>query len=98
MPHISRIYFSHVGANVAYFPPQVQEILPDARPDLPPFTSLLLPNGGGKTSMISLVLAIFEPNQDRFLAKLRKDQAAERTFAFYTTMPEDDPAAGGSAD
>jgi hypothetical protein len=87
--HISKIFFSNVGANVAYLPPQIHVILPDDRPDMAPFTTVLLPNGGGKTTMIALVLAIFEPNMDRFLAKLRKDQAAERTFGSYLSEKGD---------
>lgn len=69
MQKISRIYLANCGFDTAWY----DGVMLDLRePDFhaPTDTIINLENGGGKTSLLSLVLSCFETNKDRFLKTL----------------------------
>lgn len=69
MQKISRIYLANCGFDTAWY----DGITLDLREPLfnaPTDTIINLENGGGKTSLLSLVLSCFETNKDRFLKTL----------------------------
>jgi hypothetical protein len=76
---MSRFYLGHCGYRTAWFD---GEILPLTDPvtDVPTDTILHLENGGGKTTLMSLIFSCFETEQNKFLKHL---QEANNRFSQY---------------
>jgi hypothetical protein len=70
MQKISRIYLGSCGYAGAWFDGLTFDLI-DPETDLPGDFILNLENGGGKTSLLSLVFSCFETSQDRFLKHLQ---------------------------
>ncbi|CAN7661761.1 hypothetical protein [Variovorax paradoxus] len=79
MQRISRFYLGHCGYRTAWFD---GEILPLTDPvtDAPTDAILHLENGGGKTTLMSLIFSCFETEQNKFLKHL---QEANNRFSQY---------------
>ena len=79
MQRMSRFYLGHCGYRTAWFD---GEILPLTDPvtDVPTDTILHLENGGGKTTLMSLIFSCFETEQNKFLKHL---QEANNRFSQY---------------
>lgn len=70
MQKISRIYLGNCGYSMAWYDGNLFEL---THPDTgePDDTILNLENGGGKTSLLSLIFSCFETSQDRFLKHIQ---------------------------
>jgi len=69
MQKISRIYLANCGFDTAWYDGTTLD-LREPLFNAPTDTIINLENGGGKTSLLSLVLSCFETNKDRFLKTL----------------------------
>lgn len=86
MQKISRIYLANCGYDTAWYDGVTMDL---REPDFhaPTDTIINLENGGGKTSLLSLVLSCFETNKDRFLKTLNdKNHRFGDYFAADGTM------------
>lgn len=70
MQKISRIYLGGCGYTGAWFDGLTFDLI-DPETDQPGDFILNLENGGGKTSLLSLIFSCFETSQDRFLKHLQ---------------------------
>ena len=79
MQKISRIYLGNCGYPTAWYDGLTFDL---ADPDtaLPADVIINLENGGGKTTLLSLIFSCFEPGQDRFLKRL---QSGNNHFTQY---------------
>lgn len=79
MQKISRIYLGNCGYRTAWYDGIILDLL-DPGTGLPTDTVVNLENGGGKTTLLSLILSCFETSQDRFLKHI---QTKSNHFAEY---------------
>ncbi|WP_148714732.1 hypothetical protein [Chitinolyticbacter meiyuanensis] len=70
MQRISRIYLGNCGYSMAWYDGLLLD-LTDPDTYLPTDTIINLENGGGKTSLLSLIFSCFDTSQDRFLKHLQ---------------------------
>lgn len=70
MQKISRIYIGNCGYSGAWYDGLTFD-LTDPETDLPSDVILNLENGGGKTTLLSLIFSCFETSQDRFLKHIQ---------------------------
>jgi hypothetical protein len=79
MQKISRIYLGNCGYKAAWYDGITFDLVnPSTR--LPTDTIINLENGGGKTTLLSLIFSCFETSQDRFLKHI---QSKNNHFAEY---------------
>jgi hypothetical protein len=79
MQRISRIYLGNTGYVMAWYDGLLLDLTdPDTRQ--PVDTIINLENGGGKTSLLSLIFSCFDTSQDRFLKHL---QSKNNHFSQY---------------
>lgn len=79
MQKISRIYLGNCGYLMAWYDGLLFD-LTDPETKLPTDTIINLENGGGKTSLLSLIFSCFDTSQDRFLKHL---QSKNNHFSQY---------------
>jgi len=79
MQQISRIYLGNCGYETAWYDGVTLD-LRDLDLHAPTDTVLNLENGGGKTSLLSLIFSCFETSQDRFLKHI---QSRNNYFSQY---------------
>lgn len=79
MQQISRIYLGNCGYETAWYDGVTLD-LRDLDLHAPTDTVLNLENGGGKTSLLSLIFSCFETSQDRFLKHI---QSRNNHFSQY---------------
>ena len=79
MQKISRIYLGNCGFPLAWYDGQIFD-LTDPESHQADDTIINLDNGGGKTSLLSLIFSCFETSQDRFLKHL---QSKNNHFSQY---------------
>ncbi|MDZ5455304.1 coiled-coil domain-containing protein [Azohydromonas lata] len=79
MQKISRIYLGNCGYPTAWYDGLTFD-LTDPDTALPADVIINLENGGGKTTLLSLIFSCFEPGQDRFLKRL---QSGNNHFTQY---------------
>ena len=79
MQQISRIYLGNCGYETAWYDGVVLDMR-DLDFNAPTDTVLNLENGGGKTSLLSLIFSCFETSQDRFLKHI---QSRNNHFSQY---------------
>lgn len=67
---IKRCYLDGVGYHEAFYRHQTFELFPEGweiRPDNVPHTYLDLVNGGGKTTWVSFIMTVFDPQKNKFI-------------------------------
>ncbi|AXW60596.1 hypothetical protein CJO94_00045 [Ralstonia solanacearum] len=79
MQKISRIYLGNCGYSMAWYDGLLFD-LTDPETCQPTDTIINLENGGGKTSLLSLIFSCFDTSQDRFLKHL---QSKNNHFSQY---------------
>lgn len=79
MQKISRIYLGNCGYSMAWYDGLLFD-LTDPETHQPTDTIINLENGGGKTSLLSLIFSCFDTSQDRFLKHL---QSKNNHFSQY---------------
>lgn len=79
MQRISRIYLGNCGYSMAWYDGLLLD-LTDPETHQPTDTIINLENGGGKTSLLSLIFSCFDTSQDRFLKHL---QSRNNHFSQY---------------
>lgn len=79
MQRISRIYLGNCGYSMAWYDGLLMD-LADPETHQPTDTIINLENGGGKTSLLSLIFSCFDTGQDRFLKHL---QSKNNHFSQY---------------
>lgn len=86
MQRMSRIYLGHCGYRTAWFD---GEILPLTDPVTgePTDTILHLENGGGKTTLMSLLFSCFETEQNKFLKHLQEPNNRFSQYFDQTGVP-----------
>jgi hypothetical protein len=79
MQRIARIYLGNCGYSMAWYDGLLLD-LTDPETRQPTDTIINLENGGGKTSLLSLIFSCFDTSQDRFLKHL---QSKNNHFSQY---------------
>ena len=82
MQRISRIYLGNCGYLMAWYDGLLMD-LTDPETHQPTDTIINLENGGGKTSLLSLIFSCFDTSQDRFLKHL---QSKNNHFSQYFSL------------